>query len=83
MILKSQGHVKEDFQYTISNYNFQLKLFMHIKMECGNDLRKDDSSLMLHTSPPCSKTVSSTTSLSISMERQKPMIQSRLPMSSP
>lgn len=36
-----------------------------------------------HTSPPCSNTVSSTTSLSISMERQNPSIQSLLPISSP
>lgn len=35
------------------------------------------------TSPPCSKTVSSTTSLNISIDRQNPKIQSLLPISSP
>lgn len=35
------------------------------------------------TSPPCSRTVSSTTSLSISIERQNPKMQSLLPISSP
>lgn len=49
----------------------------------SNTTKKVKINTICHTSPPCPKTVSSTTSLNISMERQNPSIQSLLPISRP